>query len=78
MVAVCAADVPRSHRERLVRHGFLLRGMKGWYVAGAPDRPAGDGSAWYPSFWRFCAAYLRPLRRRVVPLAGAVHGAPRR
>ena len=58
-VAVRAADLPRSHRERLVRHGFLLRVMKGWYVAGAPDRPAGDSTAWYASFWRFCAAYLR-------------------
>ncbi|MCY4658709.1 MAG: hypothetical protein OXF93_02720 [Acidobacteria bacterium] len=33
--------------------------MKGWYVAGAPERPAGDSTAWYASFWRFCARYLR-------------------
>ena len=58
-VAVRAADIPRSHRERLVRHGFLLPVMKGWYVAGSPDRRAGDSTAWYASFWRFCAGYLR-------------------
>ena len=58
IVAVRAADLPRSHRERLVRHGFLLPVIKGWYVAASPDRQAGDSTAWYASFWRFCAAYL--------------------
>ena len=58
VVAVRAADLARSHRERLVRHGFLLPVMKGWYVAGAPDRSAGDSTAWYASFWGFCAGYL--------------------
>ena len=32
--------------------------MKGWYVAAAPDRGAGDSTAWCASFWRFCAEYL--------------------
>ena len=59
VVAVSTRDLPRTHRERLVRNGFLLPVMKGWYVAGAPDRPAGDSTAWYASFWRFCAGYLR-------------------
>ena len=59
VVAVRAADLPRSHRERLVRRGFLLPVIKGWYVAGSPDRPAGDSTAWYASFWQFCAGYLR-------------------
>ena len=58
VVAVRAADLPRSHRERLVRHGFLLPVIKGWYVAAPPDRHAGDSTAWYASFWRFCAGYL--------------------
>ena len=53
-----ASDLPRSHRERLVRHGFLLPVIKGWYVAASPDRRAGDTTAWYASFWRFCAGYL--------------------
>ena len=59
VVAVRAADLPRSHRERLVRHGFLLPVIKGWYVAGSPDRQAGDSTTWYASFWQFCAGYLR-------------------
>ena len=61
VVAVRAADLSRTHRERLVRHGFLTRVMKGWYVAGAPGsgRGAGDGTTWYSSFWSFCTEYLR-------------------
>ena len=58
VVAVRAADLPRSHRERLVRHGFLRPVIRGWYVAAAPDRRAGDSTAWYASFWPFCAGYL--------------------
>ena len=50
VVAVRAADLPRSHRERLVRHGFLLPVIKGWYVAASPARGAGDSTAWYASF----------------------------
>ncbi len=35
VVAVRAPNLSRSHRERLVRHGFLLPVTKGWYVAGS-------------------------------------------
>ena len=58
VVAVRSADLARTHRERLVRHGFLQSVIKGWYVAASPDRGAGDSTAWYASFWTFCAGYL--------------------
>lgn len=57
-VAVRAADLSRTHRERLVRSGFLQPVMKGWYIPTSPDEHAGDSTAWYASFWDFCAAYL--------------------
>ena len=59
VVAIRAADLSRVHRERLVRHGYLQPVIKGWYMAGSPDRGAGDTTAWYSSFWSFCAGYLR-------------------
>ena len=59
VVTIRAADLPRTHRERLVRHGFLQPVMKGWYIAVSPDRSTGDSTAWYTSFRSFCAAYLR-------------------
>lgn len=58
IVAIRAADLARTHRERLVRNGYLQPVMKGWYVASAPGTAAGDSTAWYASFWDFCAAYL--------------------
>ena len=54
-----AADLARTDRERLVGNGFLLPVMKGWYIAASPEEGAGDSTAWYTSFWRFCADYLR-------------------
>ena len=32
--------------------------MKGWYIPSRPDEVPGDSTAWYASFWDFCAAYL--------------------
>jgi Fic/DOC family len=59
IVAVRAADLSRAHRERLLKNGFLREVMKGWYIASRPDDAAGESTAWYASFWAFCAAYLR-------------------
>ena len=59
VVAVRARDLTRTHRERLVRNGYLHPVMKGWYIAGSPDQGAGDSTTWYTTFWRFCSDYLR-------------------
>ena len=58
VAAVRSADLARTHRERLVRHGFLQPVIKGWYVAASPGQGAGDSTAWYASFQSFCAGYL--------------------
>lgn len=57
-VALRAADMTRTHRERLLKNGFIREVMKGWYVPSRPDEPAGESTSWYASFWQFCAAYL--------------------
>ena len=59
VVAIRAANLSRAHRERLLKNGFLREVMKGWYIASRPDDAAGESTAWYASFWSFCAAYLR-------------------
>jgi hypothetical protein len=56
--AIRSGDLPRIHRERLSRSGFLHEVMKGWYVPARPDEAPGDSTAWYTSFWAFCADYL--------------------
>ena len=57
-VAIRSADLSRTHRERLLKNGFLQEVMKGWYVPSRPDEGRGGSTAWYASFWNFCAAYL--------------------
>lgn len=58
IIAIASGDMTRTHRERLIRNGFLQPVMKGWYIPARPDEPAGESTAWYASFWDFCAAYL--------------------
>jgi hypothetical protein len=41
-----------------LENGFLQEVMKGWYAPARPDEQAGESTAWYASFWGFCAAYL--------------------
>ena len=57
-VAIRSTDLTRTHRERLSETGFLKEVMKGWYIASRPDETAGESTAWYTSFWGFCAQYL--------------------
>jgi len=58
IVAVRSADLSRTHRERLLKNGFLQEVMKGWYVPSDPEEQRGESTGWYASFWDFCAAYL--------------------
>ena len=58
VVAIRATDLSRAHRERLLKNGFLQEVMKGWYIPARPDDATGESTAWYASFWAFCAAYL--------------------
>ena len=57
--AIRARDLSRTHRERLLANGFLQEVIKGWYIPSRPDDVKGESTAWYASFWRFCAVYLQ-------------------
>ena len=50
-------ELSRTHRERLVRNGFLKEVIKGWLIPSDPVGTAGESAGWYASFWEFCAAY---------------------
>lgn len=58
VVAIRTRHMTRTHRERLLKNGFIREVMKGWYIPTRPDEPAGESTAWYASFWAFCADYL--------------------
>ena len=59
VAAVRSGDLTRTHRERLVKNGFLQEVMKGWYIPVHSDEFTGESTAWYASFWAFCAVYLK-------------------
>jgi hypothetical protein len=65
-VAIRARDMTRTHRERLLKHGFLQEVIKGWYIPSRPDEVKGESTAWYASFWR------NAFRQELEPVAGAI------
>lgn len=56
--AIQSSELGRTHRERLLKLGFIQEVMRGWYIPARPDETAGESTAWYASFWKFCAKYL--------------------
>lgn len=62
VIAIRSADLSRTHRERLLKNGFLEEVLKGWYIPCRPDEKKDESTAWYASFWQFCAAYLNHLK----------------
>jgi hypothetical protein len=57
--AIRARELSRTHRDRLLQHGFLTRIMNGWLIPSSPGHLEGESTAWYASYWQFCAVYLR-------------------
>lgn len=57
-IAIKSSDLSRTHRERLVKAGFLSEVMKGWLIPSRPDDRPGESTAWYASYWDFCSQYL--------------------
>jgi hypothetical protein len=57
-VAIRTRQLSRTHRQRLLKAGFIREVMKGWYTPARPDEPPGDSTGWYASFWSFAAEYL--------------------
>ena len=52
-----SSELSRVHRDRLLKHGFLLSVMKGWLISSSPGAQTGDSTPWFASFWEFCAQY---------------------
>ncbi|WP_192900577.1 MULTISPECIES: hypothetical protein [Mesorhizobium] len=76
IVATRSSDLSRTHRERLLKSGFLQEVMKGWYISANPNQRQ---TGWYASFWDFCANYLSDRFGKDWCIPGAIAGAvPRR
>ena len=42
------------------KHGFSFR----HYISTSPDESRGESTAWYASFWQFCASYLQHIKNK--------------
>ncbi len=52
-----SSDLSQLHLSRLLKSGFLMEVMKGWYISSRPDVFPGDTTPWYISYWSFVTAY---------------------
>lgn len=55
---VKSGDIGREDRQRLVKLGYLVRIIKGWYMALDATISDGGSTAWFASFWAFVSQYL--------------------
>ena len=53
-----SSDLPRVHRERLLKSGFLQEIIKGWLLAKDSALNERDSTPWHASFWSFVRLYL--------------------
>jgi hypothetical protein len=58
VTAIRSEQLSRTHRERLLKNGFIREVIKGWYIPSPPDEQPGESTAWYASFWAFAGGYL--------------------
>lgn len=58
MIAIQTKDLSRTHRQRLLKNGFLQKVIKGWYIPSKHNEAKGESTSWYASFWVFCSTYL--------------------
>jgi len=55
---VRSSSLSRTHRERLIKSGFLQEVINGWLIVTNPAAADGASTVWYASFWSFVAQYL--------------------
>ena len=51
-------DISRADRSQLMKRGFLVEIIKGWYALTTPQAEPGNTTFWHAHFWGFVRAYL--------------------
>lgn len=52
-------QLTRTDRERLLKNGWLLPIIKGWYILKKPTIDIGESTTWYATYWDFISVYLQ-------------------
>ena len=58
IIAIKSSLLTRTHKERLLKNGFISEVYSGWYIISSPELKEGDSTSWYSSYWQFCAQFL--------------------
>jgi len=53
-----SSEISRTHLERLVENGFLMKVISGWYIQSDPSAGNGDTTSWYISYWQFIKEFI--------------------
>src|SRR5690348_719288 len=61
IVAIKGDTLSRTHKERLLKSGFIKEVYKGWYMVTPPNEIKGDSTSWYSSYWNFCTQVLEEM-----------------
>jgi hypothetical protein len=57
-IAIKRSELTRTHKDRLLKNGFISEVYSGWFIISSPENKEGDSTSWYNSYWKFCAQYL--------------------
>lgn len=57
-IAIKRSELTRTHKDRLLKNGFISEVYSGWFIISSPENNEGDSTSWYSSYWKFCAQYL--------------------
>ena len=57
-IAIKRSEFSRTHKDRLLKNGFISEVYSGWFIISSPENKEVDSTSWYSSYWKFCAQYL--------------------
>ncbi len=57
-IAIKRSELTRTHKDRLLKNGFISEVYSGWFIISSLENKEGDSTSWYSSYWKFCAQYL--------------------
>jgi hypothetical protein len=57
-IAIKRSELTRTHKDRLLKNGFISEVYSGWFIISSPENKDGDSTSWYSSYWKFCTQYL--------------------
>ena len=49
-IAIKRSELTRTHKDRLLKNGFISEVYSGWFIISSPENKEGDSTSWYSSY----------------------------